>query len=89
MRSRSPYSSNISYAGPGPLTPAIKVIVIACVILFFAQALAPEAEVWLGLWPNAVIHNLWIWQLSEEAARAMLVGELRFKHDHGWGARTS
>ena len=79
MRPRSPYSSNASYSfGPGPVTPAIKVIIIACVILFFAQALAPETEVWLGLWPNAVLHSLWIWQLFSYMFLHAGVGHILF-----------
>lgn len=64
MPSQRSYSgSNFSYSfGSGPLTPAIKVIVVACVVLFFAQALVPETDLWLGLWPIAVIQRLWIWQ---------------------------
>ena len=61
---RSPYSgSNFAYSfGPGPLTPAIKAIVIACVVLFFAEALRPELRLYLGLIPRNVIEQLAIWQ---------------------------
>jgi membrane associated rhomboid family serine protease len=63
MRSRSPYSgSNIASFGPGPLTPAIKAIVVACVVLFFADALRPELRVWLGLVPRDVVERLSVWQ---------------------------
>jgi membrane associated rhomboid family serine protease len=62
-RSRSYSGSNIAYSfGPGPLTPAIKAIVIACVVLFFADALRPELRIYLGLVPRVVIEQLWIWQ---------------------------
>ena len=61
-RSRYP-GSNIAYSfGPGPLTPAIKAIVIACVVLFFADALQPELRVYLGLIPRDVVERLTIWQ---------------------------
>src|SRR5690349_1709855 len=63
MRSRSPSSSNFAYSfGPGPVTPAIKAIMIACVILFFADALRPEIRVWLGLTPILVVERLALWQ---------------------------
>src|SRR4051812_46042638 len=59
MRSRFPSPSGISYSfGPGPLTPAIKMLIIANVVVFVMQWMlqrsAPLAEV-LGLVPAAVV----------------------------------
>lgn len=64
MPSQRSYSgSGSSYSfGPGPLTPAIKVIVAACVVLFFADALQPELRVYLGLIPRDVVERLSLWQ---------------------------
>jgi len=65
MRSRFPSASGISYQfGPGPLTPAIKALVIANVVAFVIDALAPSAglSLWLGLSPQAVLKHGYVWQ---------------------------
>ena len=64
MPPRRSYSgSNFAYSmGPGPVTPAIKAIIIACVVMFFADALRPDIRLWLGLIPRDVFERLWIWQ---------------------------
>ena len=63
MRSRYPSTSSFAYSfGPGPLTPAIKALIIANVAAFavtwFARSVVPV----LGLQPSAVIGDLRIWQ---------------------------
>ena len=65
MRSRFPSASGISYQfGPAPLTPAIKALVIANVVAFVIDALAPSAglSLWLGLSPQAVLKHGYVWQ---------------------------
>ena len=60
--SRSSYS-RVSYQfGPGPLTPAVKALLIANTVLFLAQVLVPAITVLGGLTPAAVIESLWLWQ---------------------------
>jgi membrane associated rhomboid family serine protease len=66
MRSRFPSASNISYSfGPGPLTPAIKTLIIANVVVFVARWLllrsVPVDEL-LGLAPVFVLQGR-VWQL--------------------------
>jgi membrane associated rhomboid family serine protease len=65
MRSRFPSASGISYSfGPGPLTPAIKVLIIANVIAFVIDFLAPSAGLTraFGLSPRDVLTRLHVWQ---------------------------
>jgi rhomboid family protein len=63
MRSRSVYASSFSF-GPGPLSPALKAIIVANVIVFFAQLVVPSLTGTLGLVPVLVVRNLWLWQLG-------------------------
>ena len=59
---RSPYS-RVSYQfGPGPLTPAVKALLIANGVLFLAQVAAPSLTTLGGLTPAAVLESFWIWQ---------------------------
>lgn len=63
---RSPYrsTSNISYAlGPGPVTPVVKALIIANVVMFVLSRLAPGLTSSLGLVPEEVIGSFAIWQL--------------------------
>ena len=65
MRSRFPSASGISYSfGPGPLTPAIKILIIANVIAFVIDFLAPSAGLarTFGLRPIEVLTQLHLWQ---------------------------
>jgi membrane associated rhomboid family serine protease len=59
-----PYrSSTLAYTlGPGPLTPAIKALVIANVVGFLLTLIVPELTVRLGLLPEAVLERLEVWQ---------------------------
>lgn len=59
---RAPYG-NVSYRfGPGPVTPAVKVLLIANVAAFLLQAVWPALTILGGLTPAAVIESLWVWQ---------------------------
>ena len=59
---RSPYT-RISYQfGPGPVTPAVKALLIANGLLFLVQIAVPELAAYGGLTPAAVLKSLWVWQ---------------------------
>ena len=59
---RSPYS-RVSYQfGPGPVTPAVKALLIANGVLFLLQVALPSLTIVGGLTPAAVIESFWIWQ---------------------------
>jgi membrane associated rhomboid family serine protease len=63
MRSRYPSSSSFAQSfGPGPLTPAIKAIVIANVAAFLLALVFPAITLALGLRPADIIGHLHIWQ---------------------------
>jgi membrane associated rhomboid family serine protease len=70
MRGRFPSTSGYSYSfGPGPLTPAIKILVIANVAVFLADWLITRTSgiplsSFFGLRPRAVIEGLQVWQLG-------------------------
>jgi membrane associated rhomboid family serine protease len=56
------YPSNVAYSfGPGPLSPAVKALVIANVVTFLVQQLVPEVTGRLALQPFAVFGGA-IWQ---------------------------
>ena len=64
MRSRYPSASNFSYSfGPGPLTPAIKALIIANVVAFVITFFAPALVLPLGLRPKDVFGHYAVWQL--------------------------
>jgi membrane associated rhomboid family serine protease len=56
----------MSYSfGPGPITPAVRAIIIANVAAFLLTFLAPDAIIQtFGLIPEAVIHQGRVWQLA-------------------------
>jgi membrane associated rhomboid family serine protease len=56
------YGSSFSF-GPGPLSTAMKALIGANVLLFFAQLIKPVLTTTLGLEPSAVIAHFRIWQL--------------------------
>jgi len=58
----SPYTSSFSF-GPGPISTALKALIGANVALFFVQAFV-SLNTTLGLVPELVIHNLYVWQLA-------------------------
>jgi membrane associated rhomboid family serine protease len=63
MRSRYPSSSSFAYSfGPGPLTPAIKMIVAANVVVFLVDSIVPAMTLAFGLRPADVVEGLRIWQ---------------------------
>ena len=63
MRSRYPSSSSFAYSfGPGPLTPAIKAIVIANAAAFLVTLIVPELTLRFGLRPADIFGRLHVWQ---------------------------
>jgi membrane associated rhomboid family serine protease len=56
----SRYASSFSF-GPGPVSTAIKALIIANVAMFFAQSLIRVLTPLLGLQPDLVVRG-WIWQ---------------------------
>jgi membrane associated rhomboid family serine protease len=66
-RPYSPYGSSMSF-GPGPLSPALKALIGANVLLFFAQLFTDRygwGLTWtLGLMPADVLGRFQIWELA-------------------------
>src|SRR5215510_13595063 len=63
MRSRYPSTSSFAYSfGPGPLTPAIKALVIANVAAFLLTLVVPAVTLRLGLRPADVLGGFALWQ---------------------------
>lgn len=63
MRSRYPSSSTLAHSfGPGPLTPAIKAIVIANVVAFVISLVLPAITLTFGLRPADMFGRLHLWQ---------------------------
>jgi len=56
-----PSTVHISF-GPGPVTPAVKSLIWANVVMFVAAFFVPSITVYLGLWPAAVVQRLAVWQ---------------------------
>jgi membrane associated rhomboid family serine protease len=48
--------------GPGPVTPAVKALILANIGVFLLVFVAPILVLYLGLIPAAVLTNFWIWQ---------------------------
>jgi len=62
MRSRSFSGSNFaSSIGPGPLTPAIKILIALNVGAFLLQQVVGELSIALGLQPAAVFGQMHVW----------------------------
>ncbi len=64
MRGRYPSTQSFAPSfGPGPLTPAIKMIIAANVVMFVLTSVTGRALVeWLGLTPQDTLLGLRIWQ---------------------------
>lgn len=60
---RYPSASGLSYAlGPGPMTPAIKILIIVNVVFYVLAMIVPEIIARLGLVPADVWGGLALWQ---------------------------
>ena len=63
MRSRRPSTSTFAHSfGPGPLTPAIKALLIANVVAFLVSWFSRPVLLLFGLQPADVIGQLYLWQ---------------------------
>src|SRR6187455_278187 len=63
--SRYAPSSSMSYSfGPGPITFAVKWIIILNVGAFLVTTFLPELIGYFGLTPRLVVTRGWIWQLA-------------------------
>jgi len=61
---RRPPSRDLAYAfGPGPLSRAIKTLIIVNVTMFILLQFLPALIALLGLVPAAIIQQGWIWQV--------------------------
>jgi membrane associated rhomboid family serine protease len=61
---RYPRYTDVSYSfGPGPLSPAIKILIIANVVAFLISLVVPVIVVEFALVPRAVLGQLAIYQL--------------------------
>jgi membrane associated rhomboid family serine protease len=61
MRPTSPGYATISF-GPGPLTPAVRALIILNVAGYLLPLVVPGLSLWLGLVPALVVERWWIWQ---------------------------
>jgi membrane associated rhomboid family serine protease len=60
---RYPARSYVSYSlGPGPVTPAVKALLITNIVCYVVQFFFPGITEWLGLSPQLVLRELWVWQ---------------------------
>lgn len=60
---RYPSTRGMSYSfGPGPLTPAIKALVVTNVVMFVLSIFIPSMTEYLGLRPAAIFQQFRIWQ---------------------------
>src|SRR6476620_3216452 len=59
-----PRQMSYSSFGPGPITPAVKWILIVNVAMFVISLGLPEIIGYLGLIPEQVIRHGWVWQLG-------------------------
>jgi membrane associated rhomboid family serine protease len=58
---RYPASSSFAF-GPGTITPAVRTLIIANVLVFIVNLIVPAMTIRLGLVPAAVFGNLALWQ---------------------------
>src|SRR5918995_227214 len=64
MRRYAPRPSSLSYAfGPGPVSPSVKWIIIANVVMFLISMFV-DLTSYLGLVPQQVVERGWLWQLA-------------------------
>ena len=63
MRGRYPSPATVSYSfGPGPLTPAIKILIAVNVGAFLVTFVAPDIIRYLGLSPSDTVERARLWQ---------------------------
>lgn len=63
MSRYAPRPTGLSYSfGPGPITFAVKWLIITNVVMFVARLVYPPMIGYLGLRPEMVLGQFWIWQ---------------------------
>ena len=77
MRGRAPAPSGLSYSfGPGGISPAVKALIVANVVMFLAGWFSGTLQQWLGMRPASVVGGGQLWR----------VGTYMFMHDRlGFG----
>jgi rhomboid family protein len=64
MSRYGPYRSTVQYSfGPGPITWAVKWLIIANTVMFIATLIYNPLIEYLGLIPQVVVERQWLWQL--------------------------
>ena len=71
-------SINYSSFGPGPITPAVKWILIANIAMFVLTLILPDIIGYLGLIPQQVLRHGWVWQLGTYMFLHAGVGHILF-----------
>src|SRR5678809_1612848 len=65
MRGRAPSPSGLSYAfGPGGISPAVKWLIIANVVMFVLSFFYGAVQNWFGMQPSAVVGQGQLWRLA-------------------------
>jgi len=60
---RNPRVAALTYSfGPGPVTPAVKILLWSNIAVYIATLIFHPLQEWLGLVPKYVIERHWIWQ---------------------------
>lgn len=62
-RYASPTAMSYSF-GPGPITPAVKAIIVANIAFYVVTLLYQPVVTYLGLTPEFVLERFWFWQLG-------------------------
>jgi membrane associated rhomboid family serine protease len=63
--SRYGRATNVAYSfGPGPITPAVKAIILANIAFFVVSQVYEPIIIYLGLSPQDVMTRGWIWQIA-------------------------
>ncbi len=64
MRGRAVAPSGLSYGfGPGGISPAVKALIIANVVMFLAGWFSGAVQQWLGMRPSSVVGGGQIWRV--------------------------
>jgi membrane associated rhomboid family serine protease len=64
MRGRAPAPSGLSYSfGPGGISPAVKALIIANVVMFLAGFFSGAVQEWLGMRPASVVGGGQLWRI--------------------------
>ena len=64
MSRYAPHRSSVHYSfGPGPITWAVKWLIIANAVMFIATLIYSPLVLYLGLIPQVVVERQWLWQL--------------------------